>query len=38
MAGQTSQNWLEVEMTLNPGGTTTSPVLTTWQQLYDCVP
>jgi hypothetical protein len=38
MAGQTSKDWLEVEMTLNPGGTTNSPVLTTWQQLYDCVP
>ena len=36
-AGQTSQAWLEVEMTLNPT-TMVSPVLTQWQQLYDCVP
>jgi hypothetical protein len=37
-AGQTSQDWLRVSMTFNPNGTNTSPDLTQWQQLYDCVP
>jgi hypothetical protein len=36
-AGQSSQDWLEVHMTLNPTATV-SPILTNWQQLYDCVP
>jgi hypothetical protein len=34
---QTSQDWLEVHMTLNPTATV-SPDLITWQQLFDCVP
>jgi hypothetical protein len=34
---QQSQAWLKVTMTLNPSGSV-SPVLQSWQQLYDCVP
>jgi len=38
-AGTTSQAYLKVQMTLNPNtGGTLAPVLTTWQQLYDCIP
>ncbi len=38
-AGQTSQDWLEVMMTLNPNASgTVSPVLLQWQQLFDCLP
>jgi hypothetical protein len=37
MPAQSSQQWLEVNMTLNPSGTI-SPALLQWQQLFDCVP
>jgi hypothetical protein len=39
MAGQTSQTWLAVSMTLSPNTPkNASPVLETWQQLFDCIP
>jgi len=34
---QTSQAWIQVNMTFNPQGAA-SPVLNGWQQLYDCIP
>jgi hypothetical protein len=38
-AGQTSQEFLEVQMTLTPNSTgTVAPTLTSWEQLYDCIP
>jgi hypothetical protein len=37
MAGQSSKDWLQINMLLTPSGTV-SPILTEWQMLYDCVP
>src|SRR5262249_48329278 len=34
---QTSQPWLRVSMQFNPSGSN-SPILTQWEQLYDCIP
>jgi hypothetical protein len=34
---QTSRDWLQITMTLNPSGYLV-PTLDQWQQLYDCVP
>jgi hypothetical protein len=32
-----SASWLRIYMTFNPTATT-SPALTSWRQVYDCVP
>jgi hypothetical protein len=38
-AGQMSDSWLRVNMTLNPSSDKlTPPTLIAWQQMYDCVP
>jgi hypothetical protein len=34
---QHSEEWLRVNMTFNPSGQS-SPALTTWRQMYDCIP